>query len=1486
MADRKKLSLSPSSVPSLSLHHLSSYLTFSSSCYLKRIVFKLSLFLLLLTRSINGQCTWEYMQTNELKCHIRTLDKSLDLQAIIETSPKRLDIQCNDDLLNQSELIQSPKIFLRLKTLSELQINSCKLQKVPQNAFDGLYSLKKLKISTKNNQYGPNKFLDLYQMSFTNLNELQYIDLSENNIRQLPDGIWCPLVNLKQLNLTMNRLKSIEEIGLNDRICNGQSGSELQELDLSYNELRLIPDNRAISRLRRLQQLKLQYNNITQIQPDAFTGLTSLRMLNLSQNHLETLPAGAFANNRELREIHLQNNELYDIPKGLFHRLEQLLVLDLSGNQLTSHHIDNTTFSGLIRLIVLNLSHNALTRIGGKTFKELYFLQILNLRNNSIGHIEDGAFLPLYNLHTLNLAENRLHTIDNRLFNGLFILSKLTLNNNLINNIESQAFRNCSSLKELDLSSNQIADVPEAIKDLTMLKTLDLGENQIAEIYNGSFRNLNQLTGLRLIDNQIGNITKGMFWDLPNLNVLNLAKNRIQSIELNAFERNKDLEAIRLDRNYLTEVNGIFAALASLLWLNLSENHLVWFDYAFIPKNLKWLDIHANYIESLGNYYKLQEEISLKTLDASHNRITEIGPMSVPNTIELLFINNNLITTIHPNTFVDKTSLVRVDLYANTLTKLQLHTLRVAPVPNEKPVPEFYLGGNPFQCDCSMEWLQRINNLTTRQHPKILDLANIECLMPSSRNEPIRPLVSLSSKDFVCKYEAHCPALCHCCDFDACDCQMICPTNCSCFHDATWSTNIVDCGKQNSNFVLPGKLPMEVTDLYLDGNNLPIISNLSFSGRRSLKSLYLNSSSIVTIENQTFNDLSLLQILHLENNALQVIKGNEFSSLSHLKELYLHNNALSYIGNQAFESLKSLTTLRIDNNRLTTIPMTQLQALQNTNNLQFMSLGRNSWNCKCKFLQDLTQFIADNSLIIQDAQDIYCVDGNIKRELDLSTAANSVECTEYEGLNNVAPNQDISGGYIPLLIAVLVLIFLIVILIVVFVFRESVRVWLFAHYGVRVCESRLEDAGKLYDGIILHSSKDHEFVCRNIASELEHGRPPFRLCIQQRDLPPEASHLQIVEASRASRKIILVLTRNFLQSEWVRPEFRSAFHEALRGLPTKLVIIEETDVCEIAEEVSELSPYLKSMPSNRILTNDPYFWEKLRYAIPIELSSRGNNYTIDHHERFKQPISPGVIFRQAPPPPAYYAEDIEGGNYSSATTATPSPRLSARHARNHMHSRQNDGQTIPLRPPSEHIYSSIESEYSVYDQQENLSMIPNGCSSSSSGNTSSTSTSGIPLSPQQQQHLLLVGHNQQQAQQQQQTPRIHSHPNQRLPQQISQASIWRAMNSNNSHGHKITNNSGNVQSQQPSQSQKQQQQQQHQLENIKNSIATTSAPSPTFSTTMEGGNISTLITETTVQNNNNNGNVNNSRNNNINNNNNSSNNSNNSNNFGVKPFLV
>lgn len=1201
---------------------------------------------------------------------MRTLDTDADaLSTLPSDGLHSFNINCNRILLFESTLAANYFQRVSLSDTEELGIDGCRLLRLPSDAFNGLHKLKSLKIRTRNSEWGPSKSLELTNGTFNGLRELHTLNLGDSNIRALPEEIFCPVGNLQSLNLTRNRIRSSERLGF------GQTcGGGIQNLDLSHNELRSLPENSGVSRLRRLQHLYLQHNNITDISGEALAGLISLRIFNMSFNKLETIPEGIFAGCRELREIHLNNNMLYELAKGVFHRLEQLLILNLSNNQLTSNHIDDGTFVGLIRLIVLNLSDNALTRIDGKTFKDLFFLQILDLRNNSIGFIEDNAFIPLYNLHTLNLAENRLHTVDQHLFNGLYVLSKLTLNNNLLVNIDPMAFKNCSDLKEIDLSSNQIARVPEALWELTFLKTLDLGENQITEFKNGSFKNLGQLTGLRLIDNQIGNLTRGMLWDLTSLQVLNLARNKIQAIEIGTFERNTQLEAIRLDANFISDINGVFSTMVSLLWLNLSENHLIWFDYAFVPGTLKWLDIHGNFIERLANYYKIQEELRIKTLDASHNRIVELSPMSIPNSVELLFINNNFIKKIMLNTFLDKANLSRVDLYSNDLESVELGSLRLSPVPSNKSLPEFYIGGNSFPCNCEMDWLPRINNLTqTRQYPRVMDLENVVCKMAHARGTAHKPLTSVKTSDFLCKYEFHCFALCHCCEFDACDCEMTCPKNCSCYHDEPWTTNVVDCSGQRV-LEIPQSIPMDATEVYLDGNMFKELLNHVFIGRKNMRVLFVNASGVEQIQNRTFTGLNALQSLHLEDNRLTELKGYEFEHLNNLRELYLQNNVIEHIGNMTFSQLHSLEVLRLDGNRLVVYPIWEL----NINPaLKELSLGNNQWSCRCKFLRDFTSFIAENAQKVSDSSDVWCWNNESKsphkRELDL----NGTACSDFYAGSSVIDSMLVSD-YLPMMVLTLSgFLLLTLALVLAFVFRDPIRVWLFANYGIRLFSfgGAYEETEKLYDGYVCYSPKDEEFVIQAIAAELENGSPPFQLCLHYRDLPHRGSPYTpvspaVLEAAEASKRVILVLTRNFLQTEWSRFEFRQALHEALKGRIFKLVLVEEGHIAPEAESDPDLRPYLKT--GSRVRWGEKRFRERLRYAMP----GAPRNSRVSRH-----------------PSAANYRRNINTYTLDSSVAVAVAEAVKPIPP-----GVDPPGLGLGERPHSDHIYSSIDSDYSTLER--------------------------------------------------------------------------------------------------------------------------------------------------------------------------------------------
>jgi Leucine-rich repeat (LRR) protein len=1332
----------------------------------------------------NNECKWDYdNSTNSTICRLSTIDTTYSGDVLQDArDARKLKISCDDDTTTSLRESQLPKnIFRDLPSVTSLVIESCKFAKLPENSFDGLMGLKSLTVNLRISQWNASThILELHRNTMKGLKQLTRLELIDANIRVIPDGFYCPLTNLKELSLSNNRIRSIENIGFSaDENMDCSFLKEITTLNLSGNELQVISeDGWSVSKLRRLQHLHLQHNNLTDLPKFMLRELKSLQTLNLSYNSIDEIPLGFFDHSKELRFLYLQNNQIFQLPVGAFHHLENLLELDFSTNLLTSHNINKETFVKLNRLVILNLAHNSLTRLDADTFHGLFYLQELNLRNNSIGYIEENTFVPVYNLYQLNLAENRLHTLTENMFNGLAVLSKLVLNNNLINIVDRKVFKVFStSLKELDMSSNQLTETPEALGELVVLRTLDLGENQIVKFSGSAFRNLQQLTGLRLIDNKIDNITRGMFSSLPSLNVLNIAKNEIRSIEHGSFDANREIEAIRLDGNFVSDINGIFTSLSSLQWLNIAENHLSWFDYAFIPKNLKYLDIRSNYIESLQNYYELQDDIRVTQLDASHNRITEIGAMNVPNSVELLFINNNLISTIESRTFIDKTNLTRVDLYSNLLQKLQLDHLRIAPsasisrLAENRPLPQFYLAGNLFECDCSMEWLMRINNFTSRQHPRIMDLANVECVMPYSRNTPIKTIENIDITDFICPYKKHCFSLCNCCDQDNCECDMTCPKDCSCYHDDAWMTNVVDCSsRQQDQTKIPTKIPSDVTELYLDGNRFQQLSSSMFWNKKfnKLRQLFLNASEIEEIKIGTFAGFSKLQTLHLHDNMLRTLHGHEFEQLTTLRELNLQNNQLTFIGNQTFVLLRYLQVLRIDGNQLTNVQLWQLlssstipsKIIGNSKQLKRISIGRNPWSCDCKFLQGMTQFLSDNVLIIYDIRDIYCVDDrSLKRALDFNLTS---VCSEYY-LSSFNAGHFVSfREYMPIFITLLTTICLLVFLVILLIFREPLKMCMFSHYGF--FRTPCDELEKLYDAIIFHSAKDSEFVIKHVANEFENGgRPPnLRLCLQYRDLNEDASYHQLLETAYASRKIVILLTRNFLQSEWTRFNLRNALHEALRGKTFKLVVIEDSDIVDETDD--ELFHYLTSSGVQRIDRCDENFLEALKLVLTSDFVYQDtNNYTLNHSQhqshhmtmssRYQhqqqhlqhtpQMLTPlhkkythnsagtlldgsniggndsGIVvggghnyhttnYRQAPP--AYWQEPVDNtANYSSATTATPSPPLTATRQQQQTigadvvhRTLQQHQPTSQQRPLSEHIYSSIDSDYGALESENQL----------------------------------------------------------------------------------------------------------------------------------------------------------------------------------------
>ena len=550
-----------------------------------------------------------------LKCYLRTL-QSTDMDSTIRTrdrngisTAKNLHVRCSDAFFFESQL--KSEHFGSLPRLEHLEIEFCKIRSIPSRAFTGLSNLKSLSIQSYNSEW-TSILLDVDPKGFDKLHSLESLNLVHNNLWSLPKDALCNLPYLQRLNVSENHLLEIADLGTSN-----QHGCEipLQELDISNNFLTSLPSN-ALQQASRLKSLLMRGNRLSIIDDNALQYLISLEEIDFSDNQLAALPPKIFTESQHLRKLLLKNNSLTLLTPELFKGLKNLTLLDLSYNSISTHLLSPDTFQGLQSLEILDLSHNKLTRIEEFTFSSLSSLQVLNLAHNQIHSISPRAFMSNTRLKILVLSHNEINQLNDETFQELGSLESLSLDNNNLEEINITS--SLPSLTDLALQNNNITRIPEFIRESSNIRTIDIGDNLIGTIDSKSgFRQLQNLYGLRLEGNQIKSIPNDTFSELgnkthtSNLNVLNLARNRIKYLKPATFKGLQKLRALRLDGNQLEDINGVVSSLSKLEWFNVSSNQLEWFDYAFLPSNISWLDISANKIAELGNFYQLKVVIIL-----------------------------------------------------------------------------------------------------------------------------------------------------------------------------------------------------------------------------------------------------------------------------------------------------------------------------------------------------------------------------------------------------------------------------------------------------------------------------------------------------------------------------------------------------------------------------------------------------------------------------------------------------------------------------------------------------------------------------------------------------------------------------------------------------------------------------------------------------------------------------------------------------------
>ncbi|XP_008335716.1 podocan [Cynoglossus semilaevis] len=374
---------------------------------------------------------------------------------------------------------------------------------LPDHMFNGSESLEVLTLSSNGLRVVPNNLPS----------SLYRLHLKSNKLEKVPSGAFKNLSNLRELYLQNNFLSNE---GLDNETFSQLNSLEC--LDLSNNNLSVVPKGLP----RNLVLLHLEKNSIHSIPGDALVSVRNLEYLLLHNNKLRSrsIHPTAFQGLKKLHTLHMYNNLLERVPRGLPRRAKILMLLH---NQISE--IGRNDLALLFTLTELNLSYNKLTntKLHREAFRKLRFLEKLDLSGNGLQSLPLG--LPR-SLHVLEIKNNHLSSVPDGALTGMDKLHKIVLSNNQLrlNSVYQGAWMELSALTTLDLSGNHLTHIPSDLPE--SLEYLYLQNNRISTVPASAFEGTPNIKGIFLRMNRLSvdSVEENSFALLTNLQVLDIGQ--------------------------------------------------------------------------------------------------------------------------------------------------------------------------------------------------------------------------------------------------------------------------------------------------------------------------------------------------------------------------------------------------------------------------------------------------------------------------------------------------------------------------------------------------------------------------------------------------------------------------------------------------------------------------------------------------------------------------------------------------------------------------------------------------------------------------------------------------------------------------------------------------------------------------------------------------------------------------------------------------
>ncbi|XP_072013590.1 uncharacterized protein [Amphiura filiformis] len=641
--------------------------------------------------------------------------------------------------------------------ITHLDLSGNDLKTLDLSPFPFVHGIKELNLENNN-------LSDLAKTSLHDIGlvAIETISLAYNNISDISSAFFEYLPSLSFITLSHN--------AITDAFLNFTGSPTVRVLDLSCNQISHLSVE-FFEELAAIEELNLSHNLMYAITATTeyytFSWCPHIRIVDLSFNLLQQIEEALFQGLKQLETVNLSNNRLISIPENTFDGVEKLQSLNLANNLLSNFqtfhfnaqtgYVVNVSMSGnpldcdcyMGNLLTGQFDKDLINWPYSHNFANQRFLDQSSLVcNKTHGPIPNWQWPVIsfndfycdykYPSHCpINCScwELTNHVIATLLGTSEFVTDCDWRN---ITNIPTDIYAGSSGL---ELQDNKLNRIPAySFIELVDLKTLDLYANNISEIEDEGFAGLRNLTRLDLRFNKLHTIKKSYFKHLISLVELDLRNNTISNIEQGSFKYLVRLEKLYLNYNRLKHLPDPFLYANQLTILELGANDLHELplvlvaqaptrydkDYTVYPNTEPTILLTYNKLKTIPQGW-LNSPFMAKTwkrIDLGHNQITSLPKdifETVRSQLEILYLHNNSLTTLPDGIFNN---------FPYDVTIL--------------------LDGNPWNCNCSLQWLSTFlfGNESKYEYPTD-ERYTIYCDQVLGEDVH-RPLQNVSEEEFYC----------------------------------------------------------------------------------------------------------------------------------------------------------------------------------------------------------------------------------------------------------------------------------------------------------------------------------------------------------------------------------------------------------------------------------------------------------------------------------------------------------------------------------------------------------------------------------------------------------------------------------------------------------------------------------------------------------------------------------------------------------------